>query len=182
MSTDVILQTRTRLRNDDEVEFLAIYAPEEYERNIDNILAAQEEEEGIEDLGLQNDEQDLMLLGATWRRRFGEDGEWVDRLYFRESDKRSAEGEAYPDLVPIGTPAAQVPVRERLLTVTEKESELGWRSDVTLGNRFGRFAAGLHEHHHQPRQPPVPPQPPHPPPSMCPLISVLSERQLCWDL
>ncbi|MEY3823332.1 MAG: hypothetical protein RL628_1440, partial [Actinomycetota bacterium] len=50
---------------------------------------------------------------------------------FRESDKRSAEGEAYPDLVPIGTPAAQVPVRERLLTVTEKESELGWRSDVT---------------------------------------------------
>lgn len=147
VSTDVILKTRTRLQNDDEIEFLAIYAPEEYERNIDNILAAQEEEEGIEDLGLQNDEQDLMLLGTTWRRRFGEDGEWVHRVYFRESDKRSAEGEAYPDLVPIGTPAAQVPVRERLLTVTEKESELGWRSDVTLGNRFGRFAAGLHLTH-----------------------------------
>jgi hypothetical protein len=143
-STDVILKTKTRLRNDDEFEFLAILAPEEYERNIENILAAKEEEEGIEDLALQNDEQDLMLLGTTWRRVIGTDAEWTNRVYFRTSDKTSAEGEAYPDLVPDGTPANLIPVRERLLTVTEKDSEFGWRSDVKMGNAWGRFSAGLH--------------------------------------
>jgi len=143
VSTDVILKTKTRLESGDEVEFLAIYAPEKYERTVENILAAKEEEEGIEDLSLQNSEQDLALIGGTWRRFFGNDGEWINRLYLRESDRLSSEGEAFPDVVPDGTPASQVPVRERLLTVTEKDTEIGWRSDVTMGNALGRFAAGL---------------------------------------
>lgn len=143
VSTDVILKTKTRLQSGNEFEFLAIHAPERYERNIDNILAAKEEEEGIEDVSLQNSEQDLTLIGGTWRRFFGDDGEWINRLYLRESDRLSSEGEAFPDLVPNGTPASQVPVRERLLTVTEKDTEIGWRSDLTMGNAFGRFAAGL---------------------------------------
>jgi hypothetical protein len=143
VSTDVILKTHTRIDNDDEFEFLAIYAPEKYTRNTRHILAA-EEDEGIEDVALQNDEQDLMLVGATWRRMFGEDGEWTNRIYYRNSDRVSAEGEAFPDLVPPDTPAPQVPVRERLLTVKEKEVEFGWRSDVSLGNRFGLFSGGLH--------------------------------------
>jgi len=143
VSSDLIFKTKTRLENDD-IEFLAIFAPETYERTVDNVLAAKEKGEGAEDLTLQDDEQDLMLTGVTWRRRFGDDGEWTNRVYFRESDKVSSEGEANHDLVPDGTPADQVPVRERLLTVTEKDSEFGWRSDITIGNVLGRFSAGLH--------------------------------------
>ena len=142
--TDVIVKTKTRIDEDDELEFLAIYAPEEYTRDIENVLAGEEEEEGIEDVSLQNSEQDLALVGATWRRLFGNDGEWTNRVYFRESDKLSSEGESYPDLVPPGTPPELVPVRENLLTVREKESEFGWRSDVAIGNRLGLFTAGLH--------------------------------------
>ncbi|HEX6994091.1 MAG TPA: TonB-dependent receptor [Gammaproteobacteria bacterium] len=143
VSTDLIFKTKTRLENDD-IEFLLIFAPETYERTVENVLAAKEKGEGAEDLTLQDDEQDLMLTGVTWRRRFGDDGEWTNRVYFRESDKVSSEGEANPDLVPDGTPAAQVPARERLLTVTEKDGEFGWRSDITVGNVLGRFSAGLH--------------------------------------
>ena len=142
--TDVIVKTHTRFDEDDEFEFLAIYAPEEYTRDVENVLAGEEEEDGIEDLSVQNVDQDLALIGGTWRRLFGNDGEWTNRLYFRESDKVSSEGEAYPDLVPPGTPADLVPVREDLLTVREKESEIGWRSDVSIGNRLGLFTAGLH--------------------------------------
>ena len=142
--TDVIVKTSTRLDEDDEFEFLAIYAPEEFERDVENVLAGAEEEEGIEDVTLQNADQDLALIGGTWRRLFGNDGEWTNRVYFREFDKVSSEGESYPDLVPPGTPADQVPVREELLTVAEKESEFGWRSDVAIGNKFGQFTAGLH--------------------------------------
>lgn len=143
VSSDVILKTHTRLDNDDVFEFLAIYAPEKYTRDINHILAAAEDE-GIEDVTLQNDDHDLALIGGTWRRIFGDDGEWINRIYYRGSDRVSSEGEAFPDLVPPGTPADQVPVRERLLTVREKESEIGWRSDVSFGNRLGIFRAGLH--------------------------------------
>lgn len=143
VSTDLILKTKTRLEND-EFEFLTIVAPETNTRTVENILAAIEEGEGIEDLALQDDKQDLMLTGLTWRRRFGEGNQWTNRLYVRESDRSSAEGEANPDLVPPGTPADQVPARERLLTVTENDSEIGWRSDLEVGNALGRFAAGLY--------------------------------------
>ena len=142
ISTDVILKTHTRIDDDDEFEFLAIYAPEENTLDITHILAA-EEEDGIEDVTLQNDEQDLALIGATWRRRFGSDGEWINRIFYRESDRLSSQGEAFPDLVPPGTPADQVPVRENLLTIRENESEFGWRSDVSFGNRLGVLRAGL---------------------------------------
>jgi len=142
VSTDVILKTHTRLDDDDEFEFLAIYAPEKYTRDINHILAAQEDE-GIEDVTLQNEDQDLALVGGTWRRMFGNDVEWTNRIYYRESDRVSSEGESFPDLVP-GAPADQVPVREKLLTVKEKDSELGWRSDVSFKNGLGIFQTGLH--------------------------------------
>jgi hypothetical protein len=144
VSTDVILKTHTRLDDDDELEFLAIYAPEEYTRDISHILAAEEEGDPIEDVTLQNEDQDLALIGATWRRRFGDNGEWTNRIYYRERDRVSSEGEGFPDLVPPDTSADQVPVREKLLTVEEKESEFGWRSDAAFGNRLGIFSAGLH--------------------------------------
>ncbi|HKX98510.1 MAG TPA: TonB-dependent receptor [Steroidobacteraceae bacterium] len=137
--TDVILKTVTTLDSGDTIEFLGIYAPEEYTRDIDNVL----ESPDFEDVSLIDTEQDLYLTGLTWRHLVGETGEWTNRIYYRANDKTSAEGEAYPDLVPEGTPAADIPVRERLMTVTEKETEIGWHSDYVTRNRFGQGSAGL---------------------------------------
>lgn len=137
--TDIVLKTVTTLDSGDTLEFLGIYAPEKYTRDIDNVL----ESPNFEDVSLMETEQDLYLTGLTWRRLVGETGEWTNRFYLRENDKTSAEGEAYPDLVPEGTPAAEIPVRERLITVTEKESEIGWHSDYVTRNRFGQASGGL---------------------------------------
>src|SRR5688572_17511202 len=137
--TDVVLKTVTSLDSGDTIEFLGIYAPEEYTRDIDNVL----ESPDFEDVSLIDTEQDLYLTGLTWRHLVGETGEWANRLYYRANDKITAEGEAYPDLVPEGTPAPDVPVRERLMTVTEKETEIGWHSDYVTRNRFGQGSAGL---------------------------------------
>jgi hypothetical protein len=139
VATDVIFKTRTQLDDNDEFEFLAIYAPEEYDRNVENVLAS----DNYEDISVMVEDQDLTLVGGTWRHLFGEDGAWTNKFYYRNRDKYSSEGEAYPDLVPEGTPADQVPVRENLLSVQETETELGWLSDLSLGNRFGKFNAGL---------------------------------------
>ena len=137
--TDIVLKTVTTLDSGDTIEFLGVYAPEEYTRDIDNVL----ESPNFEDVSLIETEQDLYLAGLTWRHLVGESGEWTNRLYLRSNDKTSAEGEAYPDLVPAGTPAAEVPVRERLMTVTEKEPEIGLHSDFVTRNRLGQVSAGL---------------------------------------
>ena len=137
--TDIIFKTSSSFGSSDEVETLVVYAGEEFTRDIDNVL----ESENFDDVSLVNAEQDLALVGLTWRRLIGDDGEWTNRLYLRDSEKTSAEGEAFPDTVLPGTAAADIPVLERIITIDEDETELGWRSDLSLGNRFGRFSAGL---------------------------------------
>ena len=137
--TDVILKTKTDLGSRDTLEFLAIYATEDYVRDVENAIAS----ENFEDVSLIDSSQDVLLLGATWRRLFGDSGKWTNRIYYRSSDKTSSEGEAFPDLVPPDTAAGDVPVREDILSIDEKETEIGWRSDVSLLNRFGSFSAGL---------------------------------------
>jgi hypothetical protein len=137
--TDIVLKTVTSLDPDNTIEFLGVYAPEEYTRDIYNVL----ESPNFEDVSLIDTEQDLYLTGLTWRRLVGVNDEWTNRLYLRANDKTTSEGEAYPDLVPEGTPAEDVPVRERLMTVIEKETEIGWHSDYVTRNRFGRGSAGL---------------------------------------
>jgi hypothetical protein len=137
--TDLILKTTTDLGSRDTLEFLAIYATEDFVRDVENAVAS----ENFEDVSLVDSSQDVVLLGATWRRLFGDTGEWINRVYFRSSDKTSSEGEAFPDLVPPATPAQDVPVREDILSIDETETEIGWRSDVSLLNRFGSFSAGL---------------------------------------
>jgi len=137
--TDVILKSSTNLDSGDTLEFLAIYAAEDFVRDVENAVAS----EDFEDVSLVDSSQDVALFGASWRHLFGNSGEWTNRVYFRSSDKMSSEGEAFPDLVPPGTPPQEVPVREDILSIAEKETEIGWRSDVSLLNRFGSFSAGL---------------------------------------
>src|SRR5690606_22954198 len=51
-------------------------------------------------------------------------------------------GEAYPDLVPLDTPADQVPARENLLNIRNAEQEVGWQLDFFSNNALGRLSTG----------------------------------------
>ena len=86
--TDIVLKTVTSLDPDNTVEFLGVYAPEEYTRDIDNVL----ESPNFEDVSLIDTEQDLYLAGLTWRRLVGVNGEWTNRFYLRANDKTSCGG------------------------------------------------------------------------------------------
>ena len=135
---DLLLKTSTRLGARDELEVLAIHATEDYRRDVENAL----ESEDFEDLSLIDTRQDASLLGLSWRRLLGATAEWTNRLYLRDRDKQTGEGEAFPDLVPPDTPADRIPVREEIIRLTEKETEIGWRSDFSVLNRMGQFSAG----------------------------------------
>ena len=142
--TDIILKTTTALNDTDTLNVLAIFAPEEYTRDIDNALASDEDDPGNwEDLELANSEADNALLAVTYSALLRNDAQWVNRFYFRDFNETTSLGEALPYLVADGTPASDIPVRENILSSSIDEQEFGWRSDYTSFNSFGQFDAGI---------------------------------------
>ncbi|MCY4011119.1 MAG: TonB-dependent receptor [Gammaproteobacteria bacterium] len=137
--TDLILKTHTRIDPANALDVLLLYTPERSDRTVGHVVHS----ENLEDRELLHTSQDSVLLGVTWTRMFGEDGTLENRLYFRDTDKTSREGEAYPFSNPVPLPASEVPVREDILKLTEVEAETGFRSDLSMGNRWGQFGTGL---------------------------------------
>lgn len=137
--TDLILKTHTQIDPFNTLEFLLLHNPEQSERTVENVLFS----ENLEDRELLYTRQDSTLLGVTWTRLFGYDGIWENRFYYRDSKKTSREGEAFPFSEPMLMPASQVPAREDIFTLNEAETEIGFRSDVSVGNRWGLLNAGI---------------------------------------
>ena len=138
VSTDLILKTHTRINADNTLEFLVLHTPEKSSRDVEHVLQS----EDFEDRRLLEQEQDSTLLGATWVRRMGNGGRWENRISYRNTSKASREGEAFPDSTPMHVPREQVPIRADILTLIEEAKEFGWRSDLTVPNRWGTFATG----------------------------------------
>ena len=137
--TDVIGKSVTELSDDHRLELLAIHASEDFKRTVENVL----ESKNFEDVAINDSEQDITLLGVTWRWFLGEAAQLRNTFYYRESDTTSTQGEAFPDLAgPDPTPAT-TPVREDILRIEEGETEIGWRSDfTTMLGPDGIFSAG----------------------------------------
>ncbi|WP_049629941.1 TonB-dependent receptor [Cellvibrio sp. pealriver] len=147
--TDVIFKSTSELGDKDQLSFLVIYAPEEYQRTLDNVLASDEDEPGnYEDVELVDSEADNSLIALTWTRLIGSDGELTNQIYMRNYDERSTTGEAYPDLVEadlegMDPPLDTTPVRNNILRSEAEEKELGLQTDIETNNRFGRLSSGL---------------------------------------
>lgn len=136
---DVIVKSVMPINQDHTLEILLMDTHEDYTRGVTHVFASP----NFEDAALQDSEQDSDLYGLTLRSLVGQDAVWTNKLYYRASDKISSEGEAFPDLVPEGSPASSFPVREDIITIGEEETELGWRSDFRTVNQWGVFSAGM---------------------------------------
>ena len=136
---DIIVKSVTPINENNTIEVLLIDTHEDYTRGVTHVFASP----NFEDAALQDSEQDSDLYGLTLRSLVGEDAVWTNKVYYRTSDKISSEGEAFPDLVPEGSPASSFPVRENIITIGEEETEIGWRSDFETLNQWGVFSAGV---------------------------------------
>ncbi|MDR7088519.1 TonB-dependent receptor [Cellvibrio fibrivorans] len=136
---DIIVKSVIPINDNNTVEVLLIDTHEDYTRGVTHVFASP----NFEDAALQDSEQDSDLVGMTLRTLVGEKAVWTNRVYHRTSDKISSEGEAFPDLVPAGSPASSFPVRENIITIGEDETELGWRSDFETLNQWGVFSSGV---------------------------------------
>jgi 5-hydroxyisourate hydrolase-like protein (transthyretin family) len=136
---DVIVKSVVPINQNNTFEILLMDTHEDYTRGVTHVFASP----NFEDAALQDAEQDSDLYGLTLRSLIGEKAVWTNKLYYRKSDKISSEGEAFPDLVPAGSPASSFPVREDIITVGEGETESGWRSDFEIVNQLGVFSTGV---------------------------------------
>jgi hypothetical protein len=136
---DVIVKSAVPINASNTLEVLLIDTRETYTRDVTHVF----ESPNFEDVALLDFRQDSDLYGLTLRSLIGQDAVWTNKVYHRASNKISSEGEAFPDLVPPGSPASSFPVREDIITVTEDETEIGWRSHLATVNRWGAFNAGV---------------------------------------
>ncbi|GAB3280059.1 TonB-dependent receptor [Parahaliea aestuarii] len=136
---DIIVKSVIPINRKHTFEVLLIDSHEDYTRGVKNVA----ESPDFEDVALLDSEQDSDLYGLTLRSLIGEKAVWINRVYYRASDKTSSEGESFPDLVPEGSPPSSYPVREDIITVGEDETEFGWRSDFEMVNQLGLFSAGI---------------------------------------
>lgn len=135
---DVLFKSVTDLNDRHSVSLLALYSPEDYSRDVENVL----ESDDFEDTSLLTTEQDSMLLGLTWTWLVGNEGRLTNAVFLRDSDKTSRLGEAFPDLTGVEQNPDDVLVRENILNLTETEREIGWRSDYTTPTPWGVVSMG----------------------------------------
>ena len=136
---DIIVKSVIPINQNHTFEILLIDTHEDYIRDETHVFASP----NFEDVALLDFEQDSDLYGMTLRSLLGDTAVWSNKLYYRKSDKLSSEGEAFPDLVPEGSPASDFPLREDIITIGEDETEIGWRSDYQTVNKWGLFSAGV---------------------------------------
>ena len=141
--SDIIFKSTTKVNANNKLNFIGLYSPEEFERDVEDIA----ESENFDEASLVNTEQDSSLFGATWEALVGSSGQLTNTIYYRHSDKTSIQGEAFPDLVGPDPDPADIPVRENILTIEEDETEIGWRSDFTASTGLGVVSAGLRVTH-----------------------------------
>lgn len=135
---DIILKSVVPINQNHSLEILLMDTYEDYSRDVTHVFASP----NFEDAALLDFKQDSDLYGMTLRSLIGASAVWSNKLYYRNSDKLSSEGEAFPDLAPEGSPASDFPLREDIITIGEAETEVGWRSDFETVNQWGLFSAG----------------------------------------
>lgn len=136
---DVIVKSVIPINQDHTLEVLLIDTHEDYTRDVTHVFASPD----FQDVALQDFKQDSDLYGVTMRSLIGDAAVLTNKVYYRKSDKISSEGEAFPDLVPPGSPASSFPVRENIITIGEDETEFGWRSNLETQNQWGVFTTGI---------------------------------------
>lgn len=139
--SDILFKSVTEVGNDQNVEFIVIHSPEEYSRDVQHVVEA-EDGEPLED-NITFRDQESNLMGITWNALIGEESEVSSNIYYRTSDKFTSQGESYSDAMPIDTPYQDIPVRRDILTLAEEETEIGFRTDFSTFNQFGELTLGV---------------------------------------
>jgi CarboxypepD_reg-like domain/TonB-dependent Receptor Plug Domain len=91
---DLILKTKTKLNPSNSLSILAMYCPESFYRDIDNVIADKE----LNLLYLPDFQRSKMTLGVNLHSNLGEQTILKNILYFSHYDSKVVVGKTYPSL------------------------------------------------------------------------------------
>jgi len=135
---DVLIKTKTELGPRTTLSFLAVYTPEWFERDAENVVASP----NLRDVATLRTSQQAGVVGATLENFIGVTGRLKNIVYVRAADDESALGEAVPELSLAPITAQSLFVEDNIIRLREKELEIGWRLDYSQRNALGSFSAG----------------------------------------
>ena len=139
--TDIILKTTTEVNANNKLSFLAIYAPENFDRDVEDVF----ESEDFAETDLADVDEQKTLLGVNWRILTGKSSFWQNALYFRRTNREVTVGRAWP-IIKNGQPPQspqQIGKKDRI-TEDSVENESGIRTVFTfLPSGNSTFKAGF---------------------------------------
>ncbi len=128
--TDVIVKTTTELSPKHKLSLLGVYAPEKFDRTIENVFASKD---GNYRTFIGSREETKYLVGANWRWLTSTSSFWENTFYYKRTDIDYNSGKAYTDPINGVRPTKETAATRRdYFTVNNSDYQLGLKSQFTL--------------------------------------------------
>jgi len=130
---DYIFKSTTQLGERNRLSILAIYSPETFTRDIENVKA----DTGLNYTLLLDAKNDKAIFGINLRTLTGHNGYWRNVLYYTKTKLDYSYGDSYPTIDQNGNiiNKENIPYEEDLQRIKYSESEIGYRSFLVLNYR-----------------------------------------------
>ena len=139
--SDLIFKTTTDINHNNKISVLGIYAPEKFERTIDNVY----ESENLYATNMPIRKEVKNLFGIKWRYLTSNNSFLTNTFYYTKSDLDLSLSRAYTDPINGQVPSKdEAPIRHNIYVENEVEFTYGLRSEfniTTPGNSV--FTCGL---------------------------------------
>lgn len=128
--TDVIVKTTTELSPKHKLSLLGVYAPEKFDRTLENVFAAKDRNYQPF-IGWR--EETKYLGGANWRWLTSASSFWENTFYYKRTDIDFNSGRAYTDPINGVTPTKETAATRRdYRTINNSDYQTGWKSQFTF--------------------------------------------------
>jgi hypothetical protein len=141
---DFMIKTSTEINARNKLTVIAMYNPEKYTRDIDNVLDGKNINDKNMSSFVGKSVVDKGAAGLNLRTLVGHSSYWKNILYFRAQDVNNHLGNSTPTLDEEGNIIKQgpIPYEDDLRTIRNKQYETGYRSifSTKLGNDVNLLA------------------------------------------
>ena len=128
--TDVIVKTTTELSPKHKLSLLGVYAPEKFDRTIENVFASKD---GNYRTFIGSREETKYLVGANWRWLTSTSSFLGNTFYYKRTDIDFKSGRTYTDPINGVKPTKETAFTRRdYFTVDNSDYQLGLKSQFTL--------------------------------------------------
>jgi hypothetical protein len=127
---DFMIKTSSELNARNKLTFIAMYDPEKYSRDVDNVLDGKNINDKNMSSFVGKSVVDKGAAGLNLRTLLGRNSYWKNILYFRAQDVNNHLGNSTPTLDEEGNILKQgpIPFEDDLRTIRNKQYETGYRS------------------------------------------------------